>query len=202
MTMTDLSTIVLSKTVVSPGGTLGWMNPELLDPPRFSSDGCPTRESDCYALGMVVYEVGPLRLQQRQSIAHPFQVLTGLRPFHHVAACTPVFAIMRGDRPRKPLDAESLGFSEELWELVRLCWSETSSTRPTAQCLLDYLSPAYPSWAPPLVYPAKVPDDPSADIDLYTPPRLLLDISQGVEATDSMGSSLVFILVLLLIMAI
>ena len=61
MTMTDLSTMVLSKSVVSPGGTLGWMSPELLDPPRFGSDGCPTRESDCYALSMVVYEVGPLR---------------------------------------------------------------------------------------------------------------------------------------------
>ena len=132
----------------------------------------------------------------------PFQVLTGLRPFHHVAACTPVFAIMRGERPRKPLDAESLGFSETLWELVRLCWSETSSTRPTAQSLLDYLSPAYPSWAPPLVYPAKVPDDTTADIDLYTPPRLPLDISQEVAATGSIGSSLVFILALLLLMAI
>ena len=59
MTMTDLSTVVLSKTVVSPGGTLGWMSPELLDPPRFCSDGCPTRESDCYALGMVIYEASP-----------------------------------------------------------------------------------------------------------------------------------------------
>ena len=60
MTMTDLSTVVLSKTGVSPGGTLSWMGPELLDPPRFGSDGCPTRESDCYALGMVIYEVSPL----------------------------------------------------------------------------------------------------------------------------------------------
>ena len=57
MTMTDLSTLVLSETVVFSGGTLSWMSPELLDPPRFSSDGCPTRESDCYALGLVVYEV-------------------------------------------------------------------------------------------------------------------------------------------------
>src|ERR1700753_867760 len=87
-----------------------------------------------------------------------FQVLTGLRPFHHIAAYTPVFAVMRGERPRKPLDAESLGFSETLWDLVRLCWSETSSTRPTAQCLLDYISPASHSWTPPLVYPAKMAD--------------------------------------------
>ena len=131
-----------------------------------------------------------------------FQVLTGLRPFHHIAACTPVFAIMRGERPRKPLDAGSLGFSETLWNLVRLCWSETSSTRPTAQSLLDYISPVSHSWTPPLVYPAKMADDPAADIDSYTPPRLPLDISQGVGAADSIGSSFVFIVVLLLLMAI
>ena len=51
------SWILLSETVVSTGGTLYWMSPELLDPPRFGSDGRLTRESDCYALGMVIYEV-------------------------------------------------------------------------------------------------------------------------------------------------
>ena len=57
MTMADLSAVLLSETAVSPGGTLCWMSPELLDPPRFGSNGRPTRESDCYALGMVIYEV-------------------------------------------------------------------------------------------------------------------------------------------------
>jgi len=58
MAMVDLTTMFLSDTVVSSGGTFCWMAPELLDPPRFGSDGRPTRESDCYALGMVIYEVG------------------------------------------------------------------------------------------------------------------------------------------------
>ena len=44
------------------GGTRRWMSPELLDPERFgipeSEDNRPTRQSDCYALGMVIYEVG------------------------------------------------------------------------------------------------------------------------------------------------
>ena len=39
-------------------GTYRWMSPELFDPTRF---GLPkvrlTKESDCYALGMVIYEV-------------------------------------------------------------------------------------------------------------------------------------------------
>ena len=44
------------------GGTRRWMSPELLDPEKFgipeSEDNRPTRQSDCYALGMVIYEVG------------------------------------------------------------------------------------------------------------------------------------------------
>ena len=40
------------------GGTVRWMSPELLDPDRFGiADDRPTKASDCYALGMVVYEV-------------------------------------------------------------------------------------------------------------------------------------------------
>ena len=69
-------------------------------------------------------------------------------------AYTPVPAIMRGVRPEKPLGAESLGFSDTLWWLVQLCWSESSSDRPAARQLFAYLSLVAPSWVPPPVYPA------------------------------------------------
>jgi len=49
----DLSTIPLSATTVSSAGTVRWMSRELL----FGKNSAPTRESDCYALGMVIYEV-------------------------------------------------------------------------------------------------------------------------------------------------
>jgi serine/threonine protein kinase len=43
------------------GGSCRWMSPELLDPELFgipqSEGDRPTRQSDCYALGMVIYEV-------------------------------------------------------------------------------------------------------------------------------------------------
>jgi serine/threonine protein kinase len=40
------------------GGSWRWMSPELLDPELFGVQGDrPTRQSDCYALGMVIYEV-------------------------------------------------------------------------------------------------------------------------------------------------
>ena len=57
MTMVEVSTVFLSETSVSSGGTFCWMSPELLDPAHFGRNGRLTRESDCYALGMVVYEV-------------------------------------------------------------------------------------------------------------------------------------------------
>jgi serine/threonine protein kinase len=42
----------------SSGGTEQWMSPELLHPERFGfTDTRPTKESDCYAFGMVIYEV-------------------------------------------------------------------------------------------------------------------------------------------------
>ena len=56
MTMVIQSTFLSSENV-SSGGTACWMSPELFDPPRFRSNGRLSRESDRYALGMVVYEV-------------------------------------------------------------------------------------------------------------------------------------------------
>ena len=123
------------------------MSPELLDPRRFGSDGCSTRASDCYALGMVIYEVSRLHPKGRLP-TYPSQVLTGLRPFHYLHAYAPIAAVLEGERPEKPREAESLGFSCQLWELVQLCWSESGPARPTAQQVFDLLSSASPSWAP------------------------------------------------------
>ena len=40
------------------GGSIRWMSPELFDPKRFNlPDPRPTKESDRFALGMVIYEV-------------------------------------------------------------------------------------------------------------------------------------------------
>ena len=46
----------------TPGGTYRWMSPELLDPERFGvpqseESARPTTQFDCYAFGMVIYEV-------------------------------------------------------------------------------------------------------------------------------------------------
>ena len=55
LTSVASGTSLMSFTV---GGTTRWMSPELLDPERFgSSDERPTKQSDCYAFGMAIYEV-------------------------------------------------------------------------------------------------------------------------------------------------
>ena len=61
--------------------------------------------------------------------------------------------VVRGKRPAKPPQAESLGFSDALWGLVQLCWSQTSSSRPSARELLDHLLLASSDWVPPAQYP-------------------------------------------------
>lgn len=152
MTMGDLSTNLLSESVLFSAGTLRWMSPELLDPGRFDSDGCLTLESDRYALGMVIYEV-----------------LTGLLPFYHMRAFSPVTAVViDGERPEKPANAKSLGFSDTIWKLVWSCWNASRSTRPTAQQLFDDFSTAACDWVPPPVYPVEVEtgDDTVASADL------------------------------------
>ena len=72
-------------------------------------------------------------------------------------------AVVRGERPEKPSQAESLGLSDALWELVLSCWNESSATRPTAQELLDCLSIVSQTWDPlkaaDLGYPATVADN-------------------------------------------
>ena len=147
--MTDLSTILFSNTTASLCGTIRWMSPELLEPTRFGSDGRPSRESDCYALGITIYEVSSYI---SRSGAHPLthsQVLGGILPFHHLWPPIVVCAILKGGRPGMPLDGSSFGFTDTLWGLLQSCWSESASARPTARRLLDYLRPASLAWVPP-----------------------------------------------------
>jgi len=115
------------------------------------------------------------------------QVLTGRQPFHHLGPYAVVVAVQKGERPRKPENAESLGFSDTLWRMVRMCWSESSSARPTAKELLRHLQDASHTWVPPLEYP--IPDDHDEGAGL----GLRSDDEQSI-ATGALTSSL-FVLV-------
>jgi hypothetical protein len=82
------------------------------------------------------------------------QVLSDRLPFHHMRFPATMCAILRGERPGKPLNASDLGLADALWELLQSCWSESALVRPTARQLFDYLRPASVAWVlPPMACP-------------------------------------------------
>ena len=91
------------------------MAPELLLPNKFGLEtGVPSKEADIYALGMTMY-----------------QVLTGKWPFFPKRKMEVMHAVMSGGRPPKPENAEEIGMTEVLWDLLTRCWREDKTTRPS-----------------------------------------------------------------------
>ena len=56
--MKDPGTVLETHSSVGGIGTPRWSAPEILDPPSFGFKHCqPSKASDCYSLGMTIYEV-------------------------------------------------------------------------------------------------------------------------------------------------
>ena len=105
--------------------TVPWKSPELLFPVKFGlSKGHPTKESDYYALGMVIYEV-----------------LSGQRPFAFVTDCDLQVApmVFGGERPLRPRGAEGKWFTNEIWEVLEQCWQQQPGDRLGAKGVLAAL---------------------------------------------------------------
>ncbi|KAF9793424.1 kinase-like domain-containing protein [Thelephora terrestris] len=130
-----LLTIVSDPTNLTPlssvpgGGTTRWMSPELLHPEQFGfKDSRPTKGSDCYALGMVIFEV-----------------LGGQAPF----ACDKDFIVMRkvldGERPERP---RGVWFTDDLWQTLERCWVPQPVDRPTVQAVFEILGQLSVTWKP------------------------------------------------------
>ena len=105
------------------GGTAQWMSPELLDPAKYGfADGCSTKESDCYALGMVIYEV-----------------LSGQSPFPSCGAGTVILKVLNGERPARQEGVEGAWFTDAIWELLERCWKPRPQDRPSVEAVLGCL---------------------------------------------------------------
>ena len=118
LTIISDSTNISSSSSYVQGGTVRWMSPERIAPDRFGSkDGHPTKPSDCYALGMVIYET-----------------ITGNLPFHRDADLTVSMKVVEGERP--PRRAE---FSKRLWGVLERCWAHKPNNRPSIESVLRYL---------------------------------------------------------------
>ena len=106
---------VLSSTSYTQGGTIRWMGPEILDPEKFGlKDSRPTKSSDCYALGMVIYET-----------------VSGKVPFHEHADFAVVTKVLTGICPTR-----GVGFVESVWKMLKMCWKPQPNDRPTIEEVL------------------------------------------------------------------
>ena len=94
------------------------MSPELIDPEPFGSEKiCRTESSDCYALGMVIY-----------------QTIGGLLPFHNDLGYRISKKVEKGERPPRVL-----GFTDTLWKMVESCWAHQPTSRPSIKDVLQCL---------------------------------------------------------------
>jgi serine/threonine protein kinase len=120
----------VSSSLSTHGGTCRWMSPELLCPEKFGlEDNRPTESSDCYALGMVIYEV-----------------LSGQLPFSHHGGYTVVVMVLEGQRPRWPQGAE--GMYEDVQEVLERCWKPNPDDRPKIEDVLLCLEGVSGFWSP------------------------------------------------------
>ena len=99
------------------------MSPELLNPTKFGLvESHPTKQSDCYALGMVIYEV-----------------LTGLKPFAPFGGTGLLHKVLDGQHPERPRGTQGVGFTDSLWGTLERCWSLYPEDRPRLKSVLRRL---------------------------------------------------------------
>jgi len=141
----------ISSITCAKGGTLQWMAPELLDPESFNlEDSRPTKHSDIYALGMVVYEV-----------------LSGHVPFPGCKDVAFFQKLMGGERPQKPPGTRGAWFKDGIWEMLELCWKCERDDRPSLETILQCLKGA----TPPSRFPSPAPTI-NEDVDTMTSNRV------------------------------
>jgi serine/threonine protein kinase len=105
------------------GGAVRWMSPELLSPEQFGLEkGRPTKRSDCYALGMVVYEI-----------------LSGCTPFATSDSLAVLRRVLNGERPGRPQGEAGELFTDDIWDVVEQCWRTEPRMRASAKNVLRCL---------------------------------------------------------------
>ena len=118
LTIVSDPAIRLRSSSLMHGGTVRWMAPELIIPQEFGFEKSrPTKSSDCYALGMVIYET-----------------LSGKVPFHMYSDLTVCIKVLKGEHP-----PQEMWFTESLWEMLELCWASQLGNRPSIEDVLQCL---------------------------------------------------------------
>ena len=101
-------------------GAVRWMSPELLNPEKFGLSGSQqTKESDCYALGMVAYEI-----------------LSGCAPFGTNGHFTILRKVIDGEHPERPQGEAGKLFTDQIWSMLDCCWETEPRVRASARDML------------------------------------------------------------------
>lgn len=101
---------LFSSSSYSQGGTVRWMSPELIDPERFGLEKSRrTISSDCYALGMVIYEI-----------------ISGNMPFHQHIDLMVSLKVIACEHP-----AREAAFPRHVWKMLERCWVPHPENRPS-----------------------------------------------------------------------
>jgi hypothetical protein len=132
LTITSDATNHGSSSSSTHGGTFRWMSPELFCPGNFGlKDSRRTKRSDCYALGMVIYEV-----------------LSGQAPFHGCGVYAVVIMVNGGERPGRPRGVEGEWFANGVWGILERCWAAKPHERPRIENVLRCLEEVSMFWTP------------------------------------------------------
>jgi serine/threonine protein kinase len=101
------------------GGTVRYMGPEMIDPQKFGSkeNGGRTISSDCYALGMVIYET-----------------ISGNMPFYEHSDLIVTMKVVKGKHPTR-----GSGVPRRLWSMLERCWASPPDNRPEVRDVLKCL---------------------------------------------------------------
>ena len=109
--ISETTNLAVPSSSFRDGGTCRWMSPELVD--EFGV-GRRTEHSDCYAFGMVIYEV-----------------LSGELPFSSYADLVVILKVAAGRRPERPQGLEGMWFTDDIWSVLEHCWDPVPGNRPS-----------------------------------------------------------------------
>ena len=54
--------------------------------------------------------------------------------------------VLEGKRPPRPSNSEGLGITDEIWDLLELCWAKDASSRPVVNHVSHHLGLAVERW--------------------------------------------------------
>ena len=75
-----------------------------------------SKAADVFAFGMLAVEV-----------------FTGKIPFENLENEAAALRILKGGRPEMPENAEAIGLTVEIWNLLKSCWHQNPKRRPTIE---------------------------------------------------------------------